>query len=67
LVSLDDLEFTAMTSRLTMLEALVFPLRNGDLTSERNFRTFLTPSPNKKIEPVNVAACLNASTQNFGG
>jgi len=52
LIPLDNLELTAVTSRLTLLEALVYPRRHGDQTGEKSFRTFLTQSSHKIIEPI---------------
>ncbi len=52
LIPLDKLEFTAVTSGITLMEALVYPRRHGDRVGERNFRRFLTASSHKIIEPV---------------
>jgi len=62
LIPLDKLEFVSVTSRLTLLEALVFPLRNGDQIGEQNFRAFLTSSSHKIIEPVSDAVLEKATS-----
>jgi len=61
LTPLDLLELTAVSSRLTLLEALVFPIRNQDRAAEQNFRTFLTPSSHKLIEPISDAVLEKAT------
>ncbi len=60
LIPLDNLEFTVVSSRLTLLEALIHPRRNNDQVAESIFRTFLTPSSHKIIEPISDAVLEKA-------
>jgi hypothetical protein len=55
LVPLDAGELTAVTSQLTLLEAIVFPRRNGDEAGEKVFRPFLNSAANVTVEPTSPA------------
>jgi len=52
---LDFGEFTAVTSQLTLLEAIVFPRRNGNVAAEETFRAFLTPSASLAVQGISLA------------
>jgi len=51
---LDDGEFTAITSELTLVETVVGPRKAGDTATEADYRDFLTPSANFNIQPVSL-------------
>ena len=47
--------FTAVTSEITLVETIIGPRKVGDANAEAEFRAFLTPSSNLRVEPVTLA------------
>ena len=69
LVPLDLQTLVAVTSKLAMLEALVFPSRHGDLSAEARFRAFFTPAANKFIESIDepvIEKAIELRAKNIG-
>jgi predicted nucleic acid-binding protein len=54
LAPLDNGEFTAVTSLITLVETVVGARKVGDAATETDYRDFLTPSANFSIEPVSL-------------
>ena len=52
---LDDGEFIAVTSEITLVETVIGPRKDGKPKDEAMFRGFLTPSPSFLIEPITTA------------
>ena len=54
LAPLDNGDFTAVTSEITLVETVVGPRKAGDAATEADYRDFLTPSAHLAIEPVSM-------------
>lgn len=54
LAPLDNGEFMAVTSQITLVETVVGPRKAGDTATETDYRDFLTPSTNLRVEPVTM-------------
>lgn len=66
--AMDDAEIVALTSELTVAEALVKPIKDENETVQQAYKTFLTPTPMLQLAPVTrdileEAARVRATTQ----
>jgi hypothetical protein len=52
---LDDQEFTAVTSQVTLAETVIGPRKAGNAATEQLFRTSLTPSTNFILQRITLA------------
>jgi predicted nucleic acid-binding protein len=55
LIPLDQQEFNAVTSEITLAETIIGPRRAGNVANEQLFRNFLVPTSNFFIEPITRA------------
>lgn len=55
LIPLDQGDFIATISEITLVETVVGPRKAGDFATEADYRAFLTPSSYLTINPITVA------------
>lgn len=68
LQALDDAEIVAVTSELTLAEALIKPLKNQNQLAQQAYKKFLTPTSALQVVPISndileAAAQLRAATK----
>ncbi len=54
-------QFTVVTSELTLLEVLIKPLKEGDVTTATMFRTVLRHSPDVQMLPITLTVLEEAA------